>query len=271
MRATEAALCSGTVWHRRNYPTVNEFTYRASHVWIDPDRPEDITDNSRFWSASGPAPARFRRSDYGMDASGVLGEHLRRAAEAELGMRPSGPIRMLSQVRRFGWLFNPITVYVLWDDDPDRPTVAIAEVTNTPWKERTHYVLALESTVHPTGDEGATAFTTEFDKDLHVSPFLGMDYRYGLTLLSSDPELTVRIDVIDRESRPIVETALAVTRREPTSSALGRSVVVDSLRTRHVSAAIHAQAAKLAAKRVPFVPHPRTQSPTSTKKEPSNQ
>lgn len=264
MRATEAALCTGEVWHRRNYPTVNEFTYPASHVWIDPDHPEQLTHHSPLWSATTFAPARFRRSDYGADPNGSLGDQLRDSVDLELGFRPHGPIRMLSQVRRLGWLFNPITLFVLWHDDPDHPVAAIAEVTNTPWKERTQYVLAIDSVPHPSGDPGATAFSTEFNKELHVSPFLNMDYDYRLTIMSNEPELLIRIDVLDSDGSAILETALTVERIAPTPTVLNRSAALDGFRTRQVSAGIHAQAAKLAAKRVAFVPHPRK---STSKKE----
>lgn len=257
MRAGDAALCNGQVWHRRNYPAVNQFSYAVSHVWIDPDRPNELTDRHRLWSSTRMAPGRFRRSDYGMSPDGSLVEQVREALTPVLGYRPIGAVRMLSQPRRWGWMFNPITVFVAWHTDPNRPVAAIAEVTNTPWKERTQYPVALST-------EDDVTWTTEFDKTLHVSPFLDEDYRYRLSITDDAPQLEVRIDVLSQDNpEPIVETAVRVDREAPTSAALGRALTRGALSTRTVSFAIHAQALRLAAKRVPFVPHPRKRRPIS--------
>ncbi len=256
MKAGPAALCNGKVWHRRNYPAVNQFSYDVSHIWIDPDQPDELTDQHPLWSSTRMAPGRIRRSDYGTIAEGSLASQVRSALTPVLGYRPTGAVRMLSQPRRWGWMFNPITVFVAWHSDPDRPVGAIAEVTNTPWKERTQYPVALT-----TADD--VTWSTEFDKTLHVSPFLDEDYRYRLSITDDAPELEIRIDVLDRDNQqPIVETALRVGRERPTASALGRALTRGALSTRTVSFAIHAQAARLAAKGVPFVPHPRKRRPS---------
>ncbi len=258
MRAGHAALCNGTVWHRRNEPVVNEFSYKISHVWVDPDRPEELTGRHRLWSSKRLAPGRFRRSDYGMEPTGSLVEQVRDELEPVLGYRPEGAVRMLGQARRWGWMFNPITVFLAWHTDPNVPVGAVAEVTNTPWKERTHYPLALAGI-------GEQRWSTDFDKTLHVSPFLDEDYRYRLTLTDRDPEIEVQIDVLKAEhEQPVVETAVRVTRSEPTATALTQALTRGALSTRVVSLAIHAQAARLAAKGVPFVSHPRKRSTTGS-------
>lgn len=255
VRAGQAALCNGQVWHRRNRPTVNEFTYRASHIWIDPDAPEALTSLSPLWSTNRPGPVQIRRADYGAEPTGSLRKQLKNKVEPVLGYRPAGDVRMLTQARRWGWLFNPITVFVLWDENPDVPVAAVAEVTNTPWKERRQYPLALVPGPS-SGFPSASAFHVVFDKELHVSPFLKMDYRYRLTLESNLDDLEVRIDVCDEHNIPMVETALVVQRTPPTAASLNKSAFADALRTRQVSAGIHAQALKIARKRIPFVPHP---------------
>ncbi len=179
-----------------------------------------------------------------------MADQVRDAVEPVLGYRPTGPVRLLTQVRRWGWLFNPISLFVLWHDDAENPVATVAEVTNTPWKERTQYPVALERT-------GDRTWETTFDKTLHVSPFLDEDFRYTLTLRDESPELGFGIAVLARHSdEPIVETAVRVTRQDPTPAALGRALFRDALSTRRVSFGIHAQALRLAAKRVRFVAHP---------------
>ncbi len=256
MRAGPAALCEGTVWHRRNRPAVNEFTYSVSHVWIDPDHPEEIAARSRLWSASGRAPARFRRKDYGLRPEMSLGEEIRSAVEPLLGHSPAGPVRMLSQIRRWGWLFNPITLFLVWDEEDGEPVAAVAEVTNTPWKERTQYPVLLARSAE-------REWSTRFAKTLHVSPFLGENFDYELRVVDNDPCMEVTIDVCAAGvSEAIVQTAVRVERLPPTAVNLRRTLFRHALSTRRVSVGIHAQAMRLGRKRVPFVSHPKRHSAT---------
>jgi DUF1365 family protein len=267
-----AALCEGTIVHRRLVPEPHQFIYPLSQVWIDPDHPEQLCDLHPAWSHRRPAPARFRRADYGDRSGGSLVEAARDDLGAVLGRAPLGPVRMLSQIRRWGWLFNPITFYFVWDQPggssavAQHPVGAVLEVTNTPWKERTRYPLILHSS------DGR--LTAEFDKTMHVSPFLAMDHRYRLAVQDRDDVVAVDIDVVDPENQVVVHTGLRLRRRDATRRLLGASLRSQPLSTQRVSAGIHHQAARLWAKRVPVIAHPtksmaRTAGfPASTEKAP---
>lgn len=251
MRAGGPAVCDGTVVHRRHRPAVNEFSAPLSQVWIDPDEPEALCDLHPLWSASRPAPARFRRADYGDDATGSLTEGVRAALSPVMGRTPAGEVRMLTQVRRWGWLFNPITVYVAWDSDPDVPVGVVLEVTNTPWKERHRYPVSL---VPPNAYGWMTATT---DKELHVSPFLDEAFRYDLRLRGSTGQIELDLDVVPHGADdPILVTAMSVSRIDATRASLRANLTANPFPTHRVSMGIHAQALRLWRKRVPFVPHP---------------
>ena len=84
---------------------------------------------------------------------------------------PPAPCACSPSCARWGWLFNPITIY--WCDARDgSDDIVVLEVTNTPWHERHWYVLD----AHHAGP---------FAKELHVSPFLPMDLTYRLQI---DPD-----------------------------------------------------------------------------------
>jgi DUF1365 family protein len=244
-------VCTGTVLHRRLRPITHEFSYPLSYVWLDPDDPGALCDAHPLWSARHVAPARFRRSDYGTDVAGSLADAARHEVTPLLGRTPRGEVRQLTQVRRWGWLFNPITVYVVWDADPDVPTGAVLEVTNTPWKERHRYPVGLAAP----DDHGWMAGSVA--KQLHVSPFLDEEYRYDLRLRGTDEEIELQLDVVRRDdSLPTVTTTMSVERRPATRTNLGASLRHNPLPTHRVSAGIHAQALRLWRKGVPFVAHP---------------
>lgn len=257
------ALGDGMVFHRRATPAEHQFTNEVSQVWIDPDRPQDLCGLHPAWSHRHPAPARFRRSDYGLSPDGSLGDSVRRDLSTALGREISGPVRMLTQIRRWGWLFNPITVFFVWDDSDgsasQRPVGAVLEVTNTPWHDRRRYPIPLAA------DNGV--LTATFEKELHVSPFLGMDYRYEFSVLDRDDRVSLDIDVVDPNNQTVVHTALRLDRTPATREILGRSLREAGFPTHRVSAGIHTQALTLWRKGVRFVPHPRASTdipPTST-------
>lgn len=254
MIAGDAALCPGVAWHARSEPVENEFEQRVSYAWLDPDHPEGLTDGHPLWSCRRPSPARFRAADYGTGGPTSLARQVRDDIAEALGTTPTGSIRMLTQIRRWGWLFNPITVYVAWGDDPATPVAVVLEVTNTPWKERHRYVAALDSNLD------GSRFSAEVRKVLHVSPFLDESQRYRLVIASGNDEsspIDLSIDVLDAESgEPVIRTMLSVERRRADRRSL-RAALLTPLPTHRVSAGIHIQAARLWRKGAPFIAHPR--------------
>lgn len=283
-----SALCPGTVIHSRRAPAEHRFTYPVSLLWIDPDDPGELFDRHPAWSPNHPAPVRFRRRDYLDGGTGPIGDVVRELTAAPLGYKPDGPVRMLTQPRMWGWLFNPITIYLLWAGVDEPPVAAVLEVTNTPWKERTTYPVALEPT---TGDGGRPGFGARFKKSLHVSPFLDEDHAYRLFVgeqrrRSGPPRLRVDLDVEPlcieplciqpphiqpqciqppdsnggdvkaTTTTPVLTTRLVVDRVQPTRRAMTTSLLTNPFPTHRVSLGIHRQALALWRKRVPFVAHP---------------
>lgn len=247
-----ASICEGVVHHRRARPAIHAFSHPVSMVWIDPDRPGELFDRHPLWSARRIAPYRFRRRDYGpSDDATPLALSVRRALVDPLGGQPGGSVRMLTQPRAYGWLFNPITIYFAWDDDADDPVGVVAEVTNTPWKERHRYAAPLD---------GTSPSTAEFDKALHVSPFLESSMRYRLTVNADARRLDVSVDVFDLQQRslpPVLRTSLQVERRPANRRSLTAAMLRQPLPTHRVSARIHREALRLWRKQIPFVSHPR--------------
>jgi DUF1365 family protein len=57
---------------------------------------------------------------------------VRDLVEHSSGQRPSGPIRLLTHLRYFGYVFNPVSFYYCFNADDTRLETIVAEVTNTP-------------------------------------------------------------------------------------------------------------------------------------------
>lgn len=212
---------------------------------LDLDEVDDVMALHPLWSTRRGRPVQFRRADYLGDPAMDLKAAVRQRVETTCGPLGHGSIRVLTQLRTWGWCFNPISVYYCGDGD-GRLTAAVASVTNTPWGERNDYVL----------EARGGRVDQLVRKALHVSPFIGMEQAYRFSLSAPAEDLEVRVDVLEGDSVHLA-TALALTRR-----ALDRSTMTSLLASSpfmgwRVSAAIYWQAGQLWRKGAPFHPHPR--------------
>jgi DUF1365 family protein len=168
-----SAIYEGWVTHRRHRPVEHAFRYRIFMPLLDLDELPEVLDPYPLWSARRPAPAWFRRADYLGDESEPLAESVIALLAERIGRQPAGPVRLLAHPRYLGVGFNPVSFLFCHRRSGELDSV-IAEVTNTPWGERHAYVLDPGS--RPAAGDGTIG--GELDKQMHVSPFLGLDPGY---------------------------------------------------------------------------------------------
>jgi hypothetical protein len=250
----QSCIYAGSVSHRRFAPVVNQFRYGIFMLYLDLAELEHLFDGYWFWSARRPAPAWFRRRDHVGDPARPLDQCVRDVVEQATGHRPTGPIRLLTHLRYFGYCFNPVSFYYCYDEDGEVGEV-VMEVNNTPWGETHCYVLPRAAA----GRSGA-AMSFEFDKAFHVSPFLPMDMRYRSRITGPGDKLYVGIENW-REGVRVFDAHLALERRPITHANLARQLVADPLVTARVIGLILWQALKLWLKRTPYHAHPAPSGP----------
>ncbi|MFZ0043283.1 MAG: DUF1365 domain-containing protein [Solirubrobacteraceae bacterium] len=245
-----SAIYSGTIRHRRLEPR-KEFQHSMAMVYLDLAELPMLLGGRLL--ASGPGPLRFRRHDYFGDSSLPLDLAVRERVNELGGVRPTGPIRLLTQLRSFGLCFNPVSFYYCFDTSGGQLQSVLAEVTNTPWGERHSYLLSDSA-----GDEGATVVSGTFAKQLHVSPFMGMDHIYEARASTPGSTLSVHIASL-RGGMPGFDATLSLTREELSASAVRRMTLRYPVATLRVLALIygHAVGLKLAGARV----HPHPEGP----------
>ena len=251
----ESALYLGSVRHRRFEPTDNRFAYRVFMTYLDLAEVPQLFDRYLFWSARRAAPAWFRRTDFHGDAARPLDDAVRDLVASRTGARPTGPIRLLTHLRYFGYSFNPVSFYYCFDSSGARVESIVAEITNTPWKERHAYVLPVASSV---GSGAAWRF--RFEKQFHVSPFMPMDMRYDWRFSAPSDGLHVHMENW-RDGHAVFDATLNLRREEISSASLARALIHFPLLTTQVTALIHWQALKLWMKRTPFYTHPKRPAP----------
>jgi DUF1365 family protein len=146
---------------------------------------------------------------------------------------------------------NPVSFYYCFDRSGARVEALVAEVNNTPWGERHCYVMR-----SPRGGRGALRARTP--KELHVSPFMGMQMDYAWWVGEPGSRLDVRIACHEPDGAPVFEAGLEMSQRELTARSRARALLRYPLMTAQVVAAIYWQALRLWLEGAPFHPHPRT-------------
>ena len=242
----QSALYTGRLSHRRLLPVLHAFRYRVTLCWLDLAELDAVFRGRWLWSTRRPAVAWFRRSDYLGDASVPLDEAVRRHVHRELGWRPDGPIRLLTQLRTFGHGFNPVSFYYCYPAGGGPVEAIVAEITNTPWGQRHAYAMRRPA---------AGKLRFGFDKRFHVSPFMPMEQRYDWRFSEPGPRLVVHMANLGAGAR-VFDATLRLRRREITAASLAATLARYPLASLRVLAAIHWQALRLWAKGAPFYPHP---------------
>jgi len=255
-----SALYSGWIRHRRFGPARNDFRYRIFMSYIDLAELPRVFDGRWLWSARRPALAWFRRKDFLGPAHLPLDTAVRALIQERIGVRPTGPIRLLTHLRHFGYSFNPVSFYYVFDATDSRVETIVAEITNTPWKQRHAYVMPVATAARAAGD---AAWRFSFEKQFHVSPFMPMDMRYEWCFGAPAHGLHVHMENW-QAGQPQFDATLNLRREEMTAGVMARALIHFPLITARVSALIYWQALKLLCKRVPFHSHPDTREGPQT-------
>ncbi len=228
---TTSCIYQGSVRHRRASPA-REFRHDLALAYIDLEELPGLL-GGRLTQRH-PGILRFRREDYLGDPSVPLDCAVRDFVQTQTGERPDGPVRVLTQLRCLGHCFNPVSFYYCYDAAGDRLDAVVAEVTNTPWGERHAYVVS-------GGESASRVLSGEFDKRLHVSPFMGMDHRYICRAATPAQTLSVHIES-HHAGKAAFDATLSLRRRELTPSSVRRITLRYPAATLRVLALIYVKA-----------------------------
>jgi len=245
----KAALYTGTVWHARYAPKPHAFRYRLFMTWLDLDRLDEIFAGRLAWSHRFPTLAWFRRADHYGPKSQALAETVRDTVEAASGVRPTGPIRLLTQLRYFGFYMNPISLYYCYNAQDAQVDHVVAEVHNTPWNERHIYIWPGEVCRNPKSPYRCA-------KAFHVSPFMEMDHVYRCRLNEPGQELAVHLEN-EQNGAVVFGAGMVMTHRRWSTRNLTAILIRYPFMTLKIMLAIYVEAFRLWWKGISFQPHPK--------------
>ena len=240
----------GTIFHRRHTPFTRFFKYPIFMAYIDITSLSTTMRPSLLWNINKPAIVSFRRSDYHGDPQVDLEDAVRLTLLEKTGKSFKGPIRLLTNLRYFGHCFNPVSFYYCFNEADDKVEAIMAEVTNTPWKERYAYVIEKQDQTN-----NKPRLVASPKKQLHVSPFWGMDHDYDWSFSQPESNLSVYMRNF-KEDKMVFDVALNLKRKVFSNRSLFKAILRFPFITLMVVYRIHWQAFILYIKRTPFFTHP---------------
>jgi uncharacterized protein len=245
-----SCIYQGWVRHRRYAPIVHSFSYGLFFLYLDLEELPTLFNGRWLWANEGLGLAQFRRRDHFGDPQIALDCAVRDLVAQRIGLRPSGPIRLLTHLRYFGYCFNPVSFYFCYDSDDTRVDTILAEVTNTPWDERYCYVLP-----EAWNESAGRKKRYRFGKAFHVSPFMDMAVEYDWRFIEPGGRLAIHMDNL-KNGVKFFDATMTLARRDITPTTLARLLVRYPFMTGRVITAIYMQALRLWLKNAPFYPHP---------------
>ncbi|QDV23245.1 DUF1365 domain-containing protein [Aureliella helgolandensis] len=249
-----SCIYEGTVSHRRHVPLNHQFQYRLYMVYLDLDEIPAMLGSRALLGNRATSVRSFLRGDHLFKPDIPLATEVRSLVLEQTGCETTGPIRLLTQLRNFGYYMSPLNLYYCFDAEANRVEAVVAEVNNTPWKERHCYVLWKGNQLQESHE-----LTFSHPKDFHVSPFMDMEMQYRWRL--SQPEATLQVRLANtRDSSVEFEADLALQRRSLDRQNLRRMSLRYPMMTAKICAAIYFQALKLWWKKCPSHTHPKKRS-----------
>ena len=227
-------LLEGKVRHRRARPFVYALEHELFYVALDLDELDDVARKLKLISRNRSNILSFRDSDHldppAVDLREAVREHLRSE-----GVDPDGwRLTLITNVRVFGYVFNPASFY-LCRDPSGALQVVIVEVHNT-HLERHLYTLRRPA--------DGSEFVASMDKDFYVSPFIEMVGRYTVRVRDEPGRLRISINE-DQDADLLLHTSIDLVGRPLSDRNVARMLVRYPFVTHKTIGLIHWHALRL--------------------------
>lgn len=227
-------LLQGVVRHRRARPFVYDLEHSVYYLALDLGELDEVARSIRLISRNRLNVLSFRDGDHldppATDLARDIHDHLRTE-----GFDPDGwHVTLVTNLRVFGYVFNPASFFLCRDRSGDLRAVII-EVHNTHGGRHLY-------TLRRDGD--ASDLVGSMDKDFYVSPFIEMVGRYTVRVRDEPTRLRITINE-DQDSALLLHTSIDLMRRRLTDRTIARALIRYPFVTHKTIGMIHWHAFRL--------------------------
>lgn len=243
-----SALYRGSVFHsRRDRFAQRRFQYSVVTSVIDLDELPELHRRLRLFSHNRPNLYAFYDRDYREAAANGGAAAAARALFAQAGLAAPSALRLVTNLRVAGYVFNPVS-YFLGYDERGALTAAIAEVNNTYGGSKRYVLGPAQRLPRELAPDARPGF--RHVRELFVSPFLHgpacYDFHFDAPLDGERLAVRMNVHAGERAEGARVFIARLEGERQPLSDlALAAAALRYPLMTAQVIGLIHWQALKL--------------------------
>ena len=255
MRSEACSLVFSDIVHVRHGQPSHYLHRFGLSVLIDLDRLEQANRLCQLFSVNRFNLLSFHEADFGPNHPSQnhtgrqalpLAQYVRDLASPYLGNQQIKQIKLMAFPRILGMAFNPITVYLCYDED-SKPCLYLYEVHNTFGDAHSYIALpeqAREHAVH------------KAKKAMHVSPFFEMEGHYLLRMREkTEAKLHLFVRYI-KDNKPLLTATLRGEIRQMNNTQILKAILLDGFLPLRPLIGIHVEALKLFLKKCTFFRRP---------------
>ncbi|MEM9103429.1 MAG: DUF1365 domain-containing protein [Pseudomonadota bacterium] len=243
----QSCIYQGQVSHTRLQPRKHAFEYPIFMFYLWLEELEHLQSHIKgFHLNKRWGLACFNQEDHFPNNEKSLYKNIQSIIKEQTGDDYQGKIAILSHLRYCRFYFSPLNVYYCWDTAGTRILYTVAEVSNTPWLQKTWYVNTMKDDMN----------TEDTQKSFHVSPFLPMDMRYQWRFNQPLEKLLIGINNW-RDDQLYFSASMKLKKTPLTTKNLMKTLTRYPIITVQIVVKIYWQAAKLWIKKIPYYPLPK--------------
>ncbi len=221
-------LLEGKVRHHRHRPFTYQLEHDVYYFALDLSELDQVARSVRLIGRNRPNVVTLRDHDHLLPPAEDLDVAVRQHLRIEGHEPQDWRITLVTNLRVFGYVFNPASFY-LCRDGAGQLQVVLIEVHNT-HHERHLY------TLQP--DRQGSAHVAAMDKEFYVSPFIDMVGRYSVLVRDEPGDLRITIDE-RKGGEPLLSTSVQLRRLRLTDRTLARMLVRHPFMTQRTMGLIH--------------------------------
>jgi hypothetical protein len=226
----------GVVSHTRFSPIKRKFTYHQSMFLIDLDEINQLSKFSPLLGLKKLYPLSFKSQDHFIYNGESLKESVINFIKSKNPDLEVSKIFLITNLRNFGYVFNPISIYLCFDNQENFLNV-VYEVGNTFGEQKLFFTEEKK-------------FIQK--KNFYVSPFIDLETNFRFNLNFSEKKFQLSIGSLEKDQL-ILNAWINLEFRELNKKNLVKIIFSFPFNSLKVFLAIHYQALKLWLKKLPYI------------------
>jgi len=230
-----SCLYECAIMHERQSPTPHRFVHKIFMFYLDLDELPQLSDFSWLIGYNEPRVYNFKDQDHIVTVSESVKENILSFLSTQGIEAKVKRIQLLTNLRTFGYIFNPVSFYFCFDED-DHPLCVVSEIGNT-FDELKYFYLGPEK-------KTSKSFNDKQVKYYYISPFTDLDNELDFKIQVPNERLNITIDTL-KNGKKFFWSAMTGPRRELSTANLFWYTIKYPLVTLKVIFLIHWHAAIL--------------------------